>query len=102
MKRRFPMNTQRFRSCTCSIAAGMIEIALSVMLSASSAQAQVMLSASPARAQNANEKGQGGGNVQPPSAKSHGYSLDDMAKLMALFSTSNNNLAYYPATPFQI
>ncbi|HKI20689.1 MAG TPA: hypothetical protein VKA15_22555 [Isosphaeraceae bacterium] len=44
----------------------------------------------------------GGGNVQPPKAKPHGYSLTDMASAIALFSTSGNNSQYYPDTPFQI
>jgi hypothetical protein len=48
------------------------------------------------------QNGQGGGNVLPPDANFHGYSLNDMAKLMALFDTSGNDLRYYPKTPFQI
>jgi hypothetical protein len=44
----------------------------------------------------------GGGNVQPPKAKPHGYSLTDMASAIALFSTSGNSSQYYPDTPFQI
>ena len=44
----------------------------------------------------------GGGNVQPPKAKPHGYSLTDMASAIALFSTSGNSSEYYPDTPFQI
>ena len=44
----------------------------------------------------------GGGNVQPPKAKPHGYSLTDMASAIALFSTSGNNSQYYPDTPFQL
>ena len=43
-----------------------------------------------------------GGEVLPPKAKPHGYSLTDMASAIALFTTSGNNSAYYPATPFQI
>jgi hypothetical protein len=42
------------------------------------------------------------GNVLPPGANSHGYSIDDMALEVANFSLSGNNLAYYPDTPFQI
>jgi hypothetical protein len=42
------------------------------------------------------------GNVLPPGAKSHGYSIDDMALEVANFSLSGNDLAYYPDTPFQI
>ena len=44
----------------------------------------------------------GGGEVQPPKAKPHGYSLTDMASAIALFSTSGNNSQYYPDTPFQL
>ena len=60
--------------------------------------------ATPARSQNNNDQqnGQGGGNVLPPGARPHGYSLDEMAKLLALFNTSANNPQYYPKTPFQI
>ena len=47
-------------------------------------------------------QGGGGGNVLPPGANSHGYSLDQMTKLMAFFDTSGNNPLYYPKTPFQI
>jgi hypothetical protein len=43
-----------------------------------------------------------GGRVLPASAKPYGYSLDDMAQLMALFDTSGNSMQYYPTTPFQI
>jgi hypothetical protein len=44
----------------------------------------------------------GGGEVQPPKAKPHGYSLTDMACAIALFSTSGKNPQYYPNTPFQL
>jgi hypothetical protein len=44
----------------------------------------------------------GGGNVLPPNANPHGYSLDDMTLKMALFQTSGNQAQYYPQTPFQI
>lgn len=44
----------------------------------------------------------GGGNVMPPPATPNEYSLADMAKAMALFTTSGNNPAYYPNTPFQV
>jgi len=44
----------------------------------------------------------GGGNVLPPEAKPHGYSLTDMASAIALFSTSGNESQYYPDTPFQV
>jgi hypothetical protein len=43
-----------------------------------------------------------GGNVLPPQAKPHGYSLTDMASEIALFSTSGNSSQYYPDTPFQV
>jgi len=43
-----------------------------------------------------------GGVVLPPTATPSGFSLDDMAAEMALFSTSGNDLLYYPDTPFQI
>ena len=42
------------------------------------------------------------GNVLPPTARPHGYSLDDMAAAVANFSISGNDPAYYPDTPFQI
>jgi hypothetical protein len=43
-----------------------------------------------------------GGEVLPSDATPHGYSLRDMAKAIALFTTSGNNSQYYPDTPFQI
>jgi hypothetical protein len=43
-----------------------------------------------------------GGEVLPPNAKPHGYSLSDMVRQSALFFSSGNNVAYYPDTPFQI
>ena len=43
-----------------------------------------------------------GGNVMPPEAKPSGYSLDDIAKAIAYFTTSGNNEALKPKTPFQI
>jgi|SRR5271166_1479200 len=43
-----------------------------------------------------------GGNILPPGARPHGYSLDDMARLLGQFTTSGNKMKYYPATPFQI
>ena len=46
-----------------------------------------------------NDTGQG---VLPPPATPKGYSLDDMSRLTALFTTSFNNPRYYPDTPFQI
>ena len=42
------------------------------------------------------------GAVPPATAKPHGWSLTRMADVIALFSTSGNNTAYYPKTPFQI
>src|SRR5689334_14750224 len=44
----------------------------------------------------------GGGKLLPPEAKPHGYSLADMAKAVARFTTSGNDLAYYPDTPLQV
>lgn len=43
-----------------------------------------------------------GGEVLPPSKTPLGYSLEDMAREMAYFDTSYNDLGYYPDTPFQI
>jgi hypothetical protein len=43
-----------------------------------------------------------GGQVLPPGARPHGYSLEDMARLLAPFTTSGNDLKHYPNTPFQI
>jgi hypothetical protein len=45
---------------------------------------------------------QGGGNVLPPQAQPHSYTLTDMAEAVALFTRSGNNLRYYPNTPFQV
>ncbi len=44
----------------------------------------------------------GGGNVLPPHARPLGYTLADMARTLALFDTSGEQLQYYPKTPFQI
>lgn len=44
----------------------------------------------------------GGGVVLPPWATPYGYSRADMTRLLAQFTTSGNDLAYYPTTPFQI
>jgi len=44
----------------------------------------------------------GSGSVLPPEARPHGYSLDDMASAVALFSISGNDEALLPDTPFQI
>ena len=41
-------------------------------------------------------------SVLPPSAHPHGSRLDRMTAALAQFSTSGNNPAYAPATPFQI
>jgi hypothetical protein len=46
-----------------------------------------------------NGTGQG---VLPPSATPKGYSLADLSRLTALFTTSGNDATYYPNTPFQI
>jgi hypothetical protein len=43
-----------------------------------------------------------GGHVLPPNLTPFGYTLEDMAEELAYFSTSGNNLAYFPDTPFQI
>jgi hypothetical protein len=40
--------------------------------------------------------------VLPPNATPHGYSLADMARAVALFTTSFNDPDFYPDTPFQI
>jgi hypothetical protein len=45
---------------------------------------------------------QHGGTVMPAQAKPRGYSLDTMAKALALFDTSGNQMQFYPKTPFQI
>ena len=42
------------------------------------------------------------GNVMPPSANPHGYSLTDMAAAVANFSISGNDTSFLPTTPFQI
>jgi hypothetical protein len=44
----------------------------------------------------------GGGVVLPARARPHGFSLSDMTKELALFSTSGNNAAFLPHTPFQV
>jgi hypothetical protein len=43
-----------------------------------------------------------GGTVLPPNATVDGYSLTDMARETARFTTSGNNLKYYPDTPIQV
>ena len=43
-----------------------------------------------------------GRGVLPPSATPKGYSLADMSRLTALFTTSGNQASYYPKTPFQV
>jgi hypothetical protein len=48
------------------------------------------------------DSGKGGSGVLPASAKPFGYSLADMTSLLAVFTTSGNNPAYFPDTPFQI
>jgi len=42
------------------------------------------------------------GGILPPKAKPHGYTLADMARAVALFTTSGNDPDFYPDTPFQI
>ncbi len=44
----------------------------------------------------------GVGHVLPPKARPLGYSLDEMASVVANFSISENDPALYPDTPFQI
>jgi hypothetical protein len=44
----------------------------------------------------------GGGKILPPHARPHGYTLEEMTSLVALFSTSGGDLQFYPSTPFQI
>jgi hypothetical protein len=44
----------------------------------------------------------GGGRVLPPNATPYGYTLADMARALALFTTSFNDPDFYPDTPFQI
>jgi hypothetical protein len=50
----------------------------------------------------AHEEDNDGGHVLPPGARPDGFSLEDMARLMGQFTTSGNDLKYYPKTPFQI
>ena len=45
---------------------------------------------------------EGGGAILPATARPSGYTLEDMAEELAYFSTSGNDLTYYPHTPFQI
>ncbi|GAA3639416.1 hypothetical protein [Microlunatus ginsengisoli] len=45
---------------------------------------------------------QRGATVLPPDARPCGYSLSEMTRRLALFTTSGNDQAYYPRTPFQI
>lgn len=42
------------------------------------------------------------GGVLPATARPHGWSLERITSATALFTTSGNQPAYYPATPFQI
>ncbi len=44
----------------------------------------------------------GGGRVLPPQARPFGYTLTDMAQEAALFTSTGNDPANYPDTPFQI
>ena len=48
------------------------------------------------------QRGHASSGVLPASAKPFGYSLADMTRLLALFTTSGNQPQYYPDTPFQI
>ena len=42
-----------------------------------------------------------GGNVLPPQARLRGWTRADMTKALAAFTTSGNDPAFYPDTPFQ-
>lgn len=42
------------------------------------------------------------GVVLDAAARPHGYSLTKMTRQLALFTTSRNDLAYYPDTPIQV
>jgi hypothetical protein len=64
------------------------------VLGAATVAACLVVSVQPARAN--------GGGVLPASARPHGYSLADMARATALFTTSGNDPAQEPRTPFQI
>jgi hypothetical protein len=44
----------------------------------------------------------GGGVVLPAAARPHGATLSDLTGAVALFTTSGNDQAYYPNTPFQV
>ena len=44
----------------------------------------------------------GGGRVLPPHTRLSGYSLADMARETALFTSTGNDPANYPDTPFQV
>jgi hypothetical protein len=74
-----------------------------VMLMAAS-----LLATAPAFADNGRDHddgpptGAGGGEVLPPDARPHGYSLADMAGAIAQFTTSQNQPQFFPKTPFQI
>src|SRR5690242_7660223 len=46
--------------------------------------------------------GDNGGHVLPPTANFRGWSLDDMAQAVAIFSITGNDPAFEPDTPFQI
>jgi hypothetical protein len=47
-------------------------------------------------------RAQGGGNVLPPTARPHGYSLADMAAVTAFFNTGPRAPGTEPDTPFQV
>ena len=53
-------------------------------------------------ARRARSRAEGGSGVLPASAKPFGYSLADMTRLLAVFTTSGNVEAFHPDTPFQI
>jgi hypothetical protein len=52
------------------------------------------------RADDGERGGREQGHVLPPEARPHGYSLDRMVSLLALFQTSGNKLSYYPFEQF--
>ena len=66
--------------------------------------AAITVAAAMAGPAGAGERGErGGGNVLPPSAHPLGYSLADMTRILAPFTASGNNPAYFNnPTPFRI
>lgn len=70
-----------------------------LVMTAALALAGAALMASPAWSASAAVNG---GNVLPATAQPQGWNLAKMTGALALFTTSGNNLAYYPDTPFQV